>query len=79
MKTLKQLFPRSFAADSFKGALVAILFYVILNIIGGFILGLFDGLPVLGFAFNVFKALLLIYVFAGISLAVLKYLDILKS
>lgn len=78
MNKLKQLFPRSFAADTVKGVLVALLYYVIVNIIGTFVFGLLDGLPLVGFVFNVFKGLLMIYVFAGISLAVLNYFGIVK-
>ncbi len=78
MNKLKQLFPRSFSAGTVKGVVGAILFYVIVNIIGGFVFGLLDGLPLLGFVFNVFKGLLMLYVFAGISLAVLNYFDIVK-
>lgn len=78
MKKLKQLWPRSFEADSVKGVLVALAFYVILNIIVGFVVGLLEGLPVLGFAFKVFKGILILYVFTGISLAVLNYFGIVK-
>lgn len=78
MKKMKQLWPRSFEADTVKGVLVALAFYVILNIVVGFVLGLFDGLPILGFAFKFFRGFLLLYVFAGISLAVLNYFDVVK-
>ena len=61
MNKLKQLFPHSFAADSVKGVLMALLYYVVVNIIGTFVFGL-----------------LMIYVFAGISLAVLRYFGIIK-
>lgn len=78
MNKLKQLFPHSFAADSVKGVLMALLYYVVINIIGTFVFGLLDGLPALGFAFKVLQGLLMIYVFAGISLAVLRYFGIIK-
>ncbi|MBR5536798.1 MAG: hypothetical protein IKU58_02730 [Clostridia bacterium] len=78
MSKMKQLWPRSFEADSVKGVLVALAFYVILNIIVGFVVGLLEGLPILGFAFKIFKAILLLYVFTGISLAVLNYFGIVK-
>ena len=78
MKTLKLLFPRSFSANSVKGVLFALLYYVVINTIGMFVFGYLDGIPVLGFVFNVFKGLLSIYVFAGISLAVLRYFGIVK-
>ena len=78
MNKLKQLWPRSFESDTVKGVLVALAFYVILNIIVGFVVGLLEGLPVLGFAFKVFKGILLLYVFTGISLAVLNYFGIVK-
>lgn len=78
MSKMKQLWPRSFEADSVKGVLVALAFYVILNIIVGFVVGLLEGLPILGFAFKIFKAILILYVFTGISLAVLNYFGIVK-
>lgn len=79
MKALKQFFPRSFSGDSVKGVLGALLFYVIINIVGGFVFGLLDGLPLLGFAFHLLKWALTVYVFVGISLAVLNYFGIVKS
>lgn len=78
MNKLKRLFPRSFAADTVKGVLGALLYYVVVNIIGTFVFGALDGLPLLGFVFKVFQGLLMIYVFAGISLAVLKYFGVVK-
>ncbi len=78
MKSMKTIFPRSFSGKEPKDVLLAILYYVLLNVVAGFIFGVLEGAPVLGFVFSILQYLLTAYVFMGISFAVLYYFNVIK-
>ena len=78
MGLLKSLFPQAMQARDLKGLLIAVLIYIIVNFVGGFVLGIIDGLPLIGFVFGVIGWALGIYCAVGIIVAVLVFLNIVK-
>lgn len=78
MSFLKSLFPQAMQARDLKGLLIAILIYAIVNLVGGFVLGLLDAIPLVGFVFGVIGWALGIYCAVGIIVAVLVFFNIVK-
>ena len=78
MNLVKKYFPYSLKADNLTGLLVAILIYVIVNFVGGFVLGLLAKLPLVGFIASFAGWLLGIYCAVGAILAILLFFGILK-
>ena len=78
MGLIKSLFPHAMQGRDLKGLLIAVLIYVIVNFVGGFVLGLLDGLPLIGFVFGVLGWALGIYCAVGIIVAVLVFFNIIK-
>lgn len=78
MEMIKKLFPQAMQAKDIKGLLIAILIYVVVNFVGGFILGLLDNIPLVGFVFGVIGWLLTIYCAVGVVVAILVFFNIVK-
>lgn len=78
MDLIKKLFPQAMQANDLKGLLIAILIYAIVNLVGGFVLGLLDGIPLVGFVFGVCGWVLGIYCAVGIIVSLLVFFKIVK-
>lgn len=78
MDFIKKLFPQAMQAKDLKGLLIAILIYVIVNLVGGFVLGLLAKLPLVGFVFGLVGWVLNIYCAVGIIVAILVFFKIVK-
>ncbi len=78
METLKKIFPQAFKAEDVASLIVAILIYILFNVVAGAIIGLLAKLPIVGFVFGVLGSLVGIYATAGIVIAVLVFCKILK-
>jgi len=78
MSLIKSLFPQALQARDLKGLVIAILIYAIVNLVGGFVLGILDGIPLVGFVFGVIGWALGIYCAVGIILSLLVFFNIVK-
>ena len=78
MDLLRKIFPYSFRANDVAGLIVTILVYIVAYVVCGFAIGLLSGLPLIGIVIGLVGSLLGIYFFAGIVIAVLHFLKVLK-
>ena len=78
MDMIKRFFPQAMQAHDVKGLIIAILIYVVVKFVGGFVLGLLDAIPLVGFVFGVLGWALTVYCAVGIIVAVLVFLKIVK-
>lgn len=78
MDLLRKFFPYSFRANDVAGLIVTILVYIVADVVCGFAIGLLSGLPLIGIVIGLVGSLLGIYFFAGIVIAVLHFLKVLK-
>lgn len=78
MDFIKKLFPQAMQANDLKGLLIAILIYAVVNFVGGFVLGLLDAIPLVGFVFGILGWVLSIYCAVGIIVALLVFFKIVK-
>ena len=78
MDLIKRFFPQAMQAHDVKGLIIAILIYAVVNFLGGIVLGLLDAIPLVGFVFGVLGWVLGIYCAAGIIVALLVFLKIVK-
>jgi hypothetical protein len=78
MGFIKSLFPQAMQAKGIRGLLIAILIYVIVNFVGGLVLGLLDAIPLIGFVFGLIGWVLRIYCAVGVIVAILVFLKIVK-
>lgn len=78
MDLIKNLFPVSMKACDLKGLFVAIIIYVLVNFVGGFVIGLFTKLPLIGFVFSFIGWFLGVYCAVGIIVAILRFFNLVK-
>ncbi len=78
MDMLKKIFPFSFKSKEVKDLVINIVIYLVASIVGGWLLGLLGGIPLLGVIFDLIGSLFGLYCLVGIVLAVLDYFKILK-
>ncbi|MBQ4553272.1 MAG: hypothetical protein IJA59_10025 [Clostridia bacterium] len=78
MDMLKKIFPFSFKSKEVKDLVINIVIYLVASIVGGWLLGLLGGIPLLGVIFDLIGSLFGLYCLVGIVLAVLDFLKILK-
>ena len=78
MDLVKGLFPVSLKACDLKGLVISILLYAIVNFVGGFVIGLFAKLPLIGFVFGLVSWVLSVYCAFGIIVAILYFFNIVK-
>lgn len=78
MDMLKKYFPFSFKAKDVKDLVINIVIYLVVSIVGGWVLGLIGAIPVIGLIADLVGALLGLYCLVGIVLALLDYFKLLK-
>ena len=78
MDLLRKYFPFSFRANDVAGLIVTVLVYIVADVICGFVIGLLSGLPLIGILIGLVGSLLGLDFLAGIVIAVLHFLKVLK-
>lgn len=78
MDLLKKYFPRAFKVSDVASLIIAILIYIVFDVVAGAVIGLLAAIPVLGIIFSILGALVGIYATAGIVISVLVFCKVLK-
>ena len=78
MDMLKKLFPFSFKATDMGGMIINIIIYLVVGLVGGWVLGLIGLIPLIGLLADLIGKLLGLYCLIGIVLAVLDHFKLLK-
>lgn len=78
MDTVKRLFPHAFSAQDVKSLVVALLIYAVAAVVGGLILKVLGIIPIIGFITKIVGWLLELYCTAGVVLAILVFLKVVK-
>ena len=80
MDILKKVFPFAFNCKKgdVAGLVIAILIFLVIGVIGGFIIGLCAHIPVVNILCGIAGALVDLYAVGGIVLALLTYFEVLK-
>ena len=79
MDSLKKIFPLSFKyVGSAANLVIGILIYLLVGIVGGFVIGLTAIIPIVNIVCGLLGALLDLYVVAGIVIQLLVHCKVLK-
>lgn len=79
MDTIKKLFPFSFRATDAKETVIAVVLYLIADLVCGIVIGVLGKIPVLGVVFSIIGWLAGLYFLIGIVLTILAFLGVLKD
>lgn len=81
MDALKKFFPLSYQSvkkEDTKSLIVAIVIYIVVALVAGLVLGLLGKIPLIGWIFRLVSWLIRVYCIAGVVLAILYFLNIVK-
>lgn len=78
MDKIKQLFPLSFRGAELKDMIISILLYIAVAAVSGIIMFVLAFIPIINIVVGILGTIVDIYVIAGIVLAVLNFLNVLK-
>lgn len=78
METLKKYFPLSFRGTDVPALIVSIIIYLVIDIVCGVVIGILALLPIIGFVFALLGSLVGLYALAGIVIAILYFVKVLK-
>lgn len=80
MDILKKIWPTAFAVKKkdVVSLIIQILIFIVICVVGGLLIGLLAGIPVVNVICGILGAALDIYGVVGIVLCVLQFLDVLK-
>ncbi len=79
MEILKKLYPTAFKATDVKNLVVALIVFVVIDVICGAAIGLLAKIPLIGVIFSILGSIIGLYAFIGIVLSVLVFLKILND
>lgn len=78
MDLLKKLFPLSFKVSEVKDLVISIIVYALIDVVCGVLIGLLAKIPLIGILFSLVGTLIGIYATAGIVLAILVFVKVIK-
>lgn len=78
MDMLKKLFPHAFRAKETNPFIVALVIYILIDIVCGFLIGLLAKLPLVGVLFSLVGSLVGVYATAGVVLSILVFVKVIK-
>ena len=78
METVKKFFPPAFKAEDVKSLVIALVVYVLIDVVCGAVIGLLAKIPVLGIIFGILGSLVGLYALVSVVLSILAFLKIVK-
>ena len=78
MDILKKFFPTAFKANDLKAFIIALVIYVLIDVVCGFVIGLLAALPIIGIIFSLIGAVVGLYALVGVILSILVFVKVLK-
>ena len=78
MDNIKKLFPFAYKSTEPVAFIIALVIYIVIDVVCGAIIGLLASIPINGIIFSNLGSLIGIYAFIGIVLSVLVFVKVLK-
>lgn len=78
MDLLKKVYPNAFKATELKDLIIALVIYVLIDVVCGFVIGLLAKIPLIGILFSILGSVIGLYALVGIILSVLVFVKVLK-
>ena len=78
MDILKKILPNAFKANDLKAFITALVIYVLIDVVCGFVIGLLAKLPIIGIIFSIVGAVVGLYTLVGIVLSILVFVKVIR-
>ena len=76
MELLKKFFPNAFKATELKAFIIALVVYVLIDIVCGVVIGFLAKIPLVGIIFSLVGAVVGLYALVGIILSILVFVKV---
>lgn len=78
MDMLKKFYPHAFKANDLTPFIVALVIYVLIDVVCGAIIGLLAKIPLIGILFSILGSVIGLYALVGIVLSILVFVKVVK-
>ena len=78
MDNVKKLFPFAYKANEPTAFIVALVIYVLIDVVCGLVISLLAKIPIIGIVFSILGSVIGLYALIGIILSVLVFVKVLK-
>lgn len=78
MEMLKKFFPNAFGATETKAFIIALVIYVVIDVVCGAVIGLLARIPLVGIIFSLVGTVVGLYALVGIILSILVFVKVIK-
>jgi len=78
MDFLKKFFPNAFKATELKAFIIALVIYVLIDIVCGAVIGILAKIPLIGIIFSLLGTVVGLYALVGIVLSILVFAKVIK-
>ena len=78
MDMLKKFYPNAFKATELKAFIIALVIYVLIDVVCGCVIGFLAKIPLIGIIFSILGTVIGLYALIGVILSVLVFVKVLK-
>ena len=78
MDTLKKIFPHAFKAKELTPFIMALLVYIVIDVVCGIVIGLLAKIPLIGILFGLVCSVVGLYALVGVILSILVFMKVVK-
>ena len=78
MDILKKLYSFAFKAVELQALIIALVVYVLIDVVCGVVIGFLASLPIIGIIFTLLGSIIGLYALVGIVLSILVFLKVIK-
>jgi hypothetical protein len=78
MDILKKFFPNAFKATELNPFIIALVIYVLIDIVCGVVIGILATIPLIGIIFSLIGSIVGLYALIGIVLSILVFVKVIK-
>ena len=78
MDILKKLYPHAFKAKELTPFIIALLVYVVIDVVCGFVIGLLAKIPLIGIIFSLLGSVVGLYALVGVIMSILVFVKVVK-
>ena len=78
MDILKKFYPHAFKAKELTPFIIALLVYVVIDVVCGFVIGLLAKIPLIGIIFSLLGSVVGLYALVGVIMSILVFVKVVK-
>lgn len=78
MELLKKIYPHAFRANELKDFIVALVVYLLIDVVCGLVIGFLAKIPLIGILFSILGSVVGLFALVGVILSILVFVKVIK-